>query len=143
MNRNESAGITERFVKCIAAGVVWGLVAMGINNLTGVFAFESTLTHNLVSFIFGGVIFSIVSGGILFFAGRLLPFKGYLPKALMVTTFLWLVLRGGGVLLSQMEPHRYHVLTPESIQGFGLAILLGLFIGLFWGQGRLSGRAGA
>ncbi|MBE9527768.1 MAG: hypothetical protein IME99_00855 [Proteobacteria bacterium] len=127
--------LKDRLVYSAVAGVVWGLVAMGINNMTGVFAFESTFTHNLVSFIFGGVVFSIVSGGILYFAGSVLPFKGYLPKALMVTTFVWLLLRGGGVLLSQMDSHRYHVVTPESIQGLGLAVLLGLFLGLFWTLG--------
>ncbi len=142
MKSNESSNLKDRFVYSAVAGVVWGLVAMGINNMTGVFAFESTFAHNLVSFIFGGVVFSIVSGGILYFAWGVLPFKGYLPKALIVTTFLWLILRGGGVLLSHMDPHRYHVLTPESIQGLGLAVLLGLFLGLFWRLGSvgLQGR---
>lgn len=131
----DTLSLKDRLVYSAVAGVIWGLVAMGINNMTGVFAFESTFTHNLVSFIFGGVVFSIVSGGILYFVGRLLPFKGYLAKAVMVTTLLWLLLRGGGVLLSQMDPHRYHVLNPESAQGLGLALLLGLFLGLFWTYG--------
>ncbi len=121
-----------RIYSSAAAGLIWGLVAMAVNSLTGVFAFEGSLAHNLISFVLGGVLFALVSGGALYLLDRYLPFRGYTAKALVVTTVLWLLLRGAGVLLSAMEPMRYHVITAESLQGLALAVVLGAILGVLW-----------
>ncbi len=115
-----------------AAGFVWGLVAMAINSFTSVFAFEGGLAHNLISFTIGGVLFGLVSGGALYLLDSILPLKGYFIKALIVTTALWLLLRGAGVLLSAMEPTRYNVIGAETLQGLVLAVALGAILGGMW-----------
>ncbi len=121
-----------RIYSSAAAGLIWGLVAMAVNSLTGVFAFDSGLAHNLVSFILGGVLFALVSGGLLYLLDAYLPFRGYTGKALVVTTALWLLFRGVGVLLSVMDPIRYYVMTAESLQGLALAVVLGAILGVLW-----------
>ena len=122
----------RRFYLSVAAGLIWGLVAMALNGFTSVFAFEGSFAHNLISFTLGGVLFGLVSGGALYFLGGLLPLKGYLIKALVVTTALWLLLRGAGVLLSAMEPTRYSVIGAEALQGLVLAVALGAILGTLW-----------
>ena len=122
----------SRIYSSAAAGFIWGLAAMALNSFTSVFAFEGGLAHNLISFTIGGVLFGLVSGGALYLLDGLLPSKGYFVKALVVTTALWLLLRGTGVLLSAMEPVRYHVIGAESLQGLVLAVALGAILGTLW-----------
>ena len=122
----------SRIYSSAAAGFVWGLVAMALNSFTSVFAFEGGLAHNLISFTIGGVLFGLVSGGALYLLDGLLPLKGYFIKALVVTTALWLLLRGAGVLLSAMEPRRYNVIGAETLQGLVLAVALGAILGFVW-----------
>ena len=122
----------KRIYSSAAAGLIWGLVAMALNSFTSVFAFEGGLAHNLISFTIGGVLFGLVSGGALYLLDGLLPLKGYFTKALVVTTALWLLLRGAGVLLSAMEPRRYNVIGAETLQGLVLAVALGAILGFVW-----------
>ncbi len=122
----------SRIYSSAAAGFIWGLVAMALNSFTSVFAFEGGLAHNLISFTFGGVLFGLVSGGALYLFSGLLPLKGYFPKALVVTTALWLLLRVIGALLSAMEPVRYNVIGAETLQGLVLAVALGAILGAMW-----------
>lgn len=117
------------------AGVLWGFFAMAANLVSGAFEFESTLTHNLITFTVGGIIWSIVTGGILAVAGGWIPLKGTFAKAVAVSTSFWLVLRLGGVMLSGMNPDRYHIVTPQTIQGLILAMVLGAILGVLWDAG--------
>jgi len=116
----------------VTAGIIWGWVSMAVNSLTGIFPFESTFAHNLVSFTFGGAIFGIVAGALMAVAGPVLPLRRAIPKAVLICGSLWVILRLGGAMLSVMEPHRYHVLTPETLQGFALALVLGALLGFTW-----------
>lgn len=116
----------------VTAGIIWGWVSMAANSFTGIFPFESSFAHNLVSFTFGGAIFGIVAGGLLVVAAPILPFKRTMPKAVLVCGSLWVILRLGGALLSVMDAHRYHVLAPEMLQGFALALVLGTLLGFTW-----------
>ncbi|MBI5642130.1 MAG: hypothetical protein HY954_01495 [Deltaproteobacteria bacterium] len=132
--------LKESLIPGLLAGIIWGMLSMVVNSVTGVMMFEGGFVHNLASFAVGGAVFGIVCGGFLPVAGRFIPFKGLFPKAVIVSAFLWLILRAGGIMLSSMEPDRYHVLTPESIQGFGLSLLLGALIGIFGGaHGKRAG----
>lgn len=123
-------------VKGVAAGVVWGWLAMIFNSFTGIFAFEGSLTHDLVTFSIAGAVFGFVVSGFLYIAGRHIPFKKTLPKAVFVSVLVWLLLRAGGAALSSMDPSRYHVLTPETLQGLVLAAVLGAILGIFGKDGH-------
>ena len=116
----------------VTAGIIWGWGAMAANSVTGIFPFESTFAHNLVSFTFGGAIFGVVAGGLMVVAGPVLPFKRTIPKAVLICASLWIILRLGGAMLSVMDSHRYHVLAPEMLQGFALALILGTLLGITW-----------
>lgn len=118
-------------VKGALAGVLWGWLAMVINSFSGVFEFEGSFTHDLATFSLAGAVFGFVVSGLLYMAGRYLPFKKALPKAVFVSLLVWLMLRAGGAVLSSMEPSRYHVLTPETFQGLFLAAVLGAILGVF------------
>lgn len=112
------------------AGALWGVFSFGVNALTGIFRFEHGLAYNLIVFAVAGSVFGMVSGGFLMAAKGFLPFNRPFPKAVMVSTGLWLVLRLSGALLSGMESERYHVVTVETLQGLMLSLTLGSFIGL-------------
>jgi len=116
----------------VTAGIIWGWVAMAANSITGIFPLEASFAHNLVSFTFGGAIFGVVAGGLMVAAGPVLPFKRTIPKAVLICASLWIVLRLGGAMLSVMDAHRYHVLAPETLQGFALALILGTLLGITW-----------
>lgn len=125
-------GIRASIIVGIAAGVIWGWVSMLLNSFTAAFAFESGFMHNLASFSIAGGLFGALTGGFLFLGRDFLPFKGMVLKSICASSLIWLVLRAGGALLSSMEPERYHILTPEAVQGFVLSIALGAIIGLLW-----------
>lgn len=110
------------------AGIIWGWASMLANSFTGVTVFEGSFAHNIVSFTFAGGVFGIVAGGLLSVIGSFLPFKGVWQKAIAISAGLWLVLRLAGEMLSKMEPDRFHLVTPESIQGLLLAVLLGIIL---------------
>ncbi len=115
------------------AGALWGVFSFGVNAATGVFRFEHGPLYNLFMFAVAGGVFGVTSGGFLLALKGFLPFKGPVPKAVMVSTGLWLVLRLSGALLSGMESERYHVAALETLQGLALSSTLGLFIGLSFG----------
>lgn len=119
----------------VISGIIWGWVSMGVNAVSGVFPYEGSFAHNLVTFSAAGVVFGVVVGGILAAAGRYVPGKGTLPRAVFVSTALWLVLRGAGMGLSAMHPGRYHLLSPEFIQGVALSVILGGILGLVLKKG--------
>ena len=114
------------------AGIIWGWVAMAVNAVSGAFAFENSLMHNLISFAVGGAVFGIVVNGFLGLLQRLLPFKSILLNAVLLSVVFWLMLRIGGAMLSSVEPDRYHIITAQSIQGFVLAIIMGFILGTLW-----------
>lgn len=114
----------------VAAGIVWGWFCMGVNAVSGVFPFEGTLTHNIVTFSVAGAVFGVVVSALTLTVGRLLPFRGQVARAVFISAAIWIVLRAGGMVLSAMEPERYHLLTPEFFQGLLLAAVLGLFLGV-------------
>ncbi len=114
------------------AGIIWGWLAMAVNAVSGAFAFENSLMHNLISFAIGGAVFGIVVNGFLGLLQRLLPFKSILLNAILLSIVFWLMLRIGGAMLSSVEPDRYHIITAQSIQGFVLAIIMGFILGTLW-----------
>ncbi|MBI5588557.1 MAG: hypothetical protein HY889_09370 [Deltaproteobacteria bacterium] len=116
----------------IPVGIVWGWISMGLNALSGAFEFEGSFIHDFITFSIGGAIFGVIVAGFLSLVGERLPFKRHFPKAVLLSTSLWLLLRFGGVLLSAMEPERYHIVTPQTIQGFVLSLILGGLIGIAW-----------
>jgi hypothetical protein len=116
----------------VIAGVLWGWTALGVDYITGVFSVESTLAHNLAAFTIGGALLGVVAGGVLALLGGVLPFKSVLLKAVVVSLGLWLLLRLGGTLLSGMDHHRYHQEVSQTVQGFILAGVMGVFLGLLW-----------
>lgn len=120
------------FAVSILSGVVWGWISMAVNHATGIFRFEASFAHDLAAFSFGGMVFGAVCGGLLSVAWDYIPFKGALAKAVFTSTSLWIVLRLGGSALSTMNPFRYQVIAPQTIQGLVLAVLLGTVMGLAW-----------
>ncbi|MBI5888912.1 MAG: hypothetical protein HZB82_09435 [Deltaproteobacteria bacterium] len=120
----------KKFVLSIAGGVIWGWMAMFVNSVSGAFMFEGSFPHNLVTFAVAGAVFGAVAGGLLCAVEARLPFKSLALKAVMVTTAVWVVLRLGGAMLSKMEPARYNIVTPQTVQGFFLAVILGIILGL-------------
>jgi hypothetical protein len=116
----------------LVAGILWGWLAMAVNSFTGAFPLWEGLLFNLTTFAIGGAVFGIVVGGFLVIARDILPFRSLLPKAVMVSVCLWVVLRIGGTLLSGIAPWRYHTVLTQTVQGFFLAILMGLLLGVLW-----------
>lgn len=129
----------EGFAADLISGVLWGWLSMLVNSLTGIFVFEAGFVHDLVSFALAGVINGLVVGLLLTLIAARLPLKSFTVKAVIISVSIWLVLRAGAVILSNMHPDRYHVAMWESLQGLLLAVLLGVFIGL--GRRLSSGRA--
>ncbi|MFQ5455362.1 MAG: hypothetical protein ACE5EA_04040 [Nitrospirota bacterium] len=115
----------------IIAGMVWGLIAMVINAISGLFYFEDRIWYNILSFMVGGGIFGVAAGGIMVLTYDWLPFKKLWVKAVFVSTSMWLILRIGGVVLSFINTERYYNITAQTIQGFILAIILGSILGFF------------
>lgn len=120
----------KKIALSVIGGVIWGWLAMAVNSVSKVFLFEGGLTHNLASFAAAGAVFGAVACGLLCVVEARLPFKSPVLKAVMVTTGVWIVLRVGGAMLSKMEPSRYNIVTPQTLQGFFLAVTLGIILGL-------------
>jgi hypothetical protein len=122
----------------VLAGVLWGCGSMLVNSISGAFVFEHSTAFNLVVFAVGGAIFGVITSGFLVLLGNRLPFKGVFPKAVLVSTSLWVVLRLGGEGLAITVPERYHPDVPQTIQGFLLAVALGAVLNLFWKKNPAS-----
>lgn len=120
----------------ILSGIVWGWISILVNYITGVFPFEESLLKEVITFSFGGAIFGMVIGGFMSLIGDRLPFKSLLPNAIFISMAVWLVLRIGGVLLSYNDPGRFHPDAAQTLQGFMLAIVLGLILTTFWNIGK-------
>ncbi len=116
----------------VVAGIVWGLLAMIIHAFTGISPVEQSIHYNIFSFTTGGVIFGIVSGGILSLIHDRLPFKTSFGKAVLLTSLIWLILHVGGFLLSLINSWRYHYSSREAVQGLILFVLLGGILGAVW-----------
>lgn len=126
------------------AGVLWGWLCYLANFLSGVFPFEGSFAQNFITFSFGGAVFGVVTGGLLAVVGRFLPFRKTVFRAVFISAALWVVLRLAGDFLSMMEPERYHLVKPETVQGFFLALALGAILGLLLKKDeRATGNAGA
>lgn len=114
------------------AGVIWGWIAMLVNAISGAFQFENSVVQNLVNFAAGGAVFGIVVSGFLNLLRERLPFKNIFLKTIFISTVLWVILRIGGMLLSSIEPERFHFVTAQSVQGFVLAVIMGCILGVLW-----------
>lgn len=119
----------------MVSGAIWGLIALAVNRFTGVFPFESSVLHNVLAFMVAGAFFGVVAGAVVAIAGRFLPSWNIVVKAVVLSAAVWVVLRIIGALLSSMDHHRYHINLAEALQGFLLAALMGLFIGILWKKG--------
>ena len=129
----------RKFLLSIAGGVIWGWIAMVVNSFSGAFMFEGGFAHNLVIFAVSGAVFGAVAGGLLCVLEERLPFKSLMLKAVMVSTTIWVVLRVGGAIHSNMKPSRYHNAMPQTVQGFFLAAALGIILGVIL-KNRLKNR---
>lgn len=118
----------------LIAGILWGWASMVLNSITGIFRPEMGFIHDIISFSVGGAVFGVVVSGFLYGVWNFIPFKKAHTKAIFVSMVLWLALRVGGAGLSMMAPERYHVLTPETLQGLILSGMLGAFLGLLWAR---------
>ncbi len=121
----------------VVAGVVWGWLAMVIHAITGISPAEHSILYNMFPFTTGGVIFGILSGGLLALIHDRLPFKTSFGKAVMLTSLIWLILHVGGFLLSLIDNGRYHYTSRESVQGLILFVLLGGILGAVWNKSYL------
>jgi len=135
--------LKESLIAGAIAGALWGWLCYLANYMSGIFPFEGSFAHNMLSFTFGGVVFGIVTSGILAVAGRFLPFRRLLYRAVFVSASVWIVLILAGDMLSMMEPGRYHLVTPQTVQGFLLALALGAILGMLLkkGEARAAGNA--
>ncbi len=120
----------------ILSGIVWGWVSILVNYVTGVFPFEESFLHEVITFSFGGAIFGMVIGGFMSLIGKRLPFKSSLPNAIFISMAVWLILRIGGVLLSYSNPGRFNADTAQTLQGFVMTIVLGIILATFWNMGE-------
>ncbi|HAO94153.1 MAG: hypothetical protein A2X93_07150 [Deltaproteobacteria bacterium GWC2_56_8] len=125
-------GVKDGIIVGAAGGVLWGLVSMAVNSATGAFAPEAGLVHDAVSFTLGGGLFGVVAGAFIGAGARFIPFGNIYARSVFTSTLIWLLLRAGGAMLSAIEPERYHVLTPETLQGLLLSALLGAMIAGVW-----------
>lgn len=123
----------------LLSGILCGWLLMALNELTGVFAIEASLTLNLVAFGAGGGVFGVVAGSFTALLEKSLPFNGALFKGILVSTGLWIVLRAGGYILSLNDAARYHADVGQTVQGFAFAIMLGAMLGSLWKMEK-SGR---
>ncbi len=114
----------------VVAGIAWGLLSLAIHAFTGISPVEHGILYNIFPFIIGGVIFGILSGGLLALIHNRLPFKTSFGKAVMLTSLIWLMLHVGGFLLSLIDSGRYHYSSREAVQGLMLFILLGGILGV-------------
>ncbi|MBI3398957.1 MAG: hypothetical protein HY026_06980 [Deltaproteobacteria bacterium] len=114
------------------AGIAWGWVALAVNAATGAFQFENSVLQNLINFAAGGAVFGIVVSGFLSLLHERLPFKNIFLRTIFISTTLWVILRIGGMLLSSIEPERFHLVTAQTVQGFFLAIIMGCILGFLW-----------
>ncbi len=128
-----------KLILSTAGGVIWGWIAMAVNSLSGAFMFEGSFMHNAIIFAVSGAVFGAVAGGFLCVLEDRLPFKSLMLKAVMVSTALWIVLRVGGAVHSKIEPSHYHSVTPQTVQGFFLAVALGIILGILL-KNRLKNR---
>lgn len=120
----------NRIAADLVAGVLWGWLSMVANAVTGIFPPETGFVHDLVSFGMAGAVNAFVAGGLLTLFMMRLPGRSVMVKAIAVSVLVWLALRAGAMLLSHIDPQRYHVATWESLQGLALSVLLGALIGL-------------
>lgn len=125
-------GFKDGIIAGAVGGVLWGFVSMAVNSATGVFTPETGLLHDTISFALGGGLFGVVAGGIIGVGGRLIPFGNVYARSVFTSTLIWMLLRVGGAMLSAIEPERYHVLTPDTVQGVLLSALLGAMIAGVW-----------
>lgn len=114
------------------AGIIWGLISVIINLASGIFTFENNITHNILTFSVGGGILGVIIGGIMIITCKLLPFKNIIIKAVLVSSSLWSALYIGSLLLSFLNPDRYHPDMPQALQGLLLSVLLGSIFGTLW-----------
>ena len=114
------------------AGAIWGALTILVNLVTNVFPLEDSIMYNMLIAAIGGAVFGVVVGALFSVTRSYVPLKGIVPKAVFVSTAVWLLLRTGGYFLSQVDPVRYHQVMSHTIQGFFLSMLMGCILGIAW-----------
>lgn len=122
----------------VVAGIVWGWLAMVIYAVTGISPAEHSILYNMFPFTIGGVVFGILSGGILALIHDRLPFKTSFGKAVLLTIWIWLMLHVVGFLLSMIDSGRYHYSSRDAVNGLMLFVLLGSILGAVWSKSNLT-----
>ncbi len=122
--------LRDGLIAGLTGGTLWGMFAMAVNAMTGIFPFEHPFFYNLIMFATGGALFGIVTGALLVACRAVLPTDSTILRATIVSLFLWMVLRGGGLVLSYMNPYRYHAVFVEALQGLVLSVFLGVIVGM-------------
>ncbi len=119
----------------LVSGVIWGFAALAVNYVTGIGPFERSLLIEITSFSIGGAIFGMLLGILLTLSYDWLPFKSLMPKAILVSTLVWLMFNVATGIGSIVNPERYHPELLQTIQGFFMAVLLGSILGALWNFG--------
>ncbi len=122
--------LKDGLVAGLVGGTLWGILSMAVNGMTGIFPFEHPFFYNLVMFATGGALFGIVTGALFVASRAVLPLDSAILRATIVSVFVWMVLRGGGLVLSYMNPYRYHAVFVEALQGLALSVFLGIIVGM-------------
>lgn len=130
----------DAFFICILSGALWGLVAMLVNSVTGAFEFEFNTVHDLVTFVTGGAVFGLVTGGLFAVLAGVLPWRSMVTKAVLVSTSIWTALAVTGYILTIIKPIRYHFDLGQSIQGLCLSVVLGAILGTLWKMALRASR---
>ena len=119
----------------MVSGVIWGIIALAVNYVTGIGPIERSILIEIATFSIGGAIFGMLMGILLTLSYNRLPFKSLLPKAILVSTLVWLIFNVGTGIGSIVNPERYHPELLQTIQGFFMAVLLGGILGTLWNFG--------
>jgi hypothetical protein len=118
------------------SGILWGMLTLTVNSMTGAFPFEASLALNLSSFCFAGALFGVVSAGFLAVLEKVLPFKRVLLKAAVISGGIWVIVFGSTVFLALNDTGRYHFDAHQGLQGFSLSLVMGALLAFFWRRGR-------
>lgn len=116
----------------MVSGVLCGWAGIAMNQISGAFPFEMNAMLLLVTFAVGGAVFGVVVGGLMTITNDLFLTDKPVLKAVVFSVGFWLTLRIGAIMLTVQDPHRFHPVVEQSVQGLALALLLGVVLGCMW-----------